>query len=158
MTAPNGPAQVAVIRAALKDAGLKPDDVSYVEAHGTGTSLGDPIEINALGDVFGERSKDAPLLVGSLKTNIGHTEGAAGIAGIIKAALAIQHRQIPAHLNLENPNPLIPWDELPIKVPQSLTPWTAPEGGKLRAGSSSFGFSGTNAHVILEEAPRARHC
>ncbi|WP_088634398.1 type I polyketide synthase [Phaeobacter sp. 22II1-1F12B] len=154
MTAPNGRAQVAVLRAALKDAGLDPSDISYIEAHGTGTSLGDPIEINALGEVFGDRPKDAPLMVGSLKTNIGHTEGAAGIAGIIKAALALQHRQIPAHLNLENPNPLIPWDSLPIKVPDSLTPWVAPNDGKLRAGASSFGFSGTNAHVVLEEAPQ----
>ncbi|WP_238372611.1 type I polyketide synthase [Heliomarina baculiformis] len=153
MTAPNGRAQVAVLRAALKNAGLDPSDISYIEAHGTGTSLGDPIEINALGEVFGNRPKDAPLMVGSLKTNIGHTEGAAGIAGIIKAALALQHRQIPAHLNLENPNPLIPWDSLPIKVPDTLTPWVAPNNGKLRAGASSFGFSGTNAHIILEEAP-----
>ncbi|TYB85035.1 type I polyketide synthase [Oceaniovalibus sp. ACAM 378] len=153
VTAPNGRAQVAVLRAALKDAGLEPSDISYVEAHGTGTSLGDPIEINALGEVFGDRPHETPLLVGSLKTNIGHTEGAAGIAGIIKAALALQHRQIPAHLHFETPNPLISWDTLPIHIPVRLTPWEAPESGKLRAGASSFGFSGTNAHIILEEAP-----
>jgi len=153
LTAPNGPAQEAVIKAALANAGLKPADIGYIEAHGTGTSLGDPIEMKALGGVFGTRAPGAPLMVGSVKTNIGHTEAAAGVVGVIKAVLALQHRAIPPHLHLRQPNPLIAWDRYPIVVPTTLTPWAAPEGGRRRAGVSSFGFSGTNAHVVLEEAP-----
>ncbi|MEO1458868.1 MAG: acyltransferase domain-containing protein, partial [Pseudomonadota bacterium] len=153
MTAPNGRAQTAVLRAALDDAGLKPRDVNYIEAHGTGTSLGDPIELNALGEAYGDRPADEPLHVASVKTNIGHTEGAAGIAGVIKTAMAMRAREIAPHLNLETPNPLIPWDSLPVEVPLALTPWQAPAEGRLRAGVSSFGFSGTNAHLVMEEAP-----
>lgn len=153
LTAPNGPAQEAVIRTALANAGLAPGDVSYVEAHGTGTSLGDPIEIKALGQVFGERPRAQALRVGSIKTNIGHAEGAAGVAGAIKAVLALQHAAIPPHLHLRRPNPLIPWDQLPVTVPTALTPWDTPAGVPRRAGVSAFGFSGTNAHVVLEEAP-----
>ncbi|MEO0820505.1 MAG: type I polyketide synthase, partial [Pseudomonadota bacterium] len=153
MTAPNGRAQTAVLRAALDDAGLTPRDVNYIEAHGTGTSLGDPIELNALGEAYGDRPADEPLHVASVKTNIGHTEGAAGIAGVIKTAMAMRAREIAPHLNLETPNPLIPWDSLPVEVPLALTPWQAPAEGRLRAGVSSFGFSGTNAHLVMEEAP-----
>ena len=153
LTAPNGAAQVAVIRAALANARLAPEDISYIEAHGTGTSLGDPIEIKALGEVFGDRPKDQALMVGSVKTNIGHAEGAAGVAGVIKVVLALQHRAIPPHLHLRRPNPLIPWDSLPVTVPTALVPWHVPEGRLRRAGVSSFGFSGTNAHLVIEEAP-----
>jgi len=155
LTAPNGLAQEAVIRAALANARLKPEDIGYVEAHGTGTPLGDPIEIKALTQVFGRRPADTPLHVGSVKTNIGHLEAAAGIAGVVKTVLALQHGVIPPHLHLKNPNPLIDWGHGAITVPTQPTPWLAPAGGKRRAGISSFGFSGTNAHVILEEAPPA---
>ena len=153
LTAPNGAAQEAVIREALKNARLSPSDISVVEAHGTGTSLGDPIEVNALGRVFGDRDPDKPLLVGSVKTNIGHAEAASGVAGVIKTVLALQHRAIPPHLHLHNPNPLIPWESLPIRVPANVTPWESSDGVPRRAGVSSFGFSGTNAHMVLEEPP-----
>jgi len=152
LTAPNGPAQEAVIREALANGGVAPSEVGYVEAHGTGTSLGDPIEVRALGAVLGrDRSKDRPLFVGAVKTNIGHLEGAAGLAGLIKVVLALQHGQIPAHLHFQRPSPHIPWDELPLRVPTRLTPW--PDSNRRIAGVSSFGFSGTNAHVVLEQAP-----
>jgi acyl transferase domain-containing protein len=152
LTAPNGPAQEQVIREALFNGGLQPADVSYVEAHGTGTSLGDPIEVGALGAVFHEgRPIDQPLIIGAVKTNVGHLEGAAGIAGLIKVVLALQHRQIPANLHFDKPNPFIAWNELPLQVPTKLMPWQ-PAGKTRVAGVSSFGFSGTNAHVVLEEA------
>ncbi|MGZ4770127.1 MAG: type I polyketide synthase, partial [Ilumatobacteraceae bacterium] len=161
LTAPNGPSQVSVIRAALADAGISPGDVSYVETHGTGTALGDPIEAQALGAVYCEqrsriRSETAQpgerrLLIGSVKTNFGHLESAAGIAGLIKVVLSLQHREIPPMLHLVERNPYIPWDELPIDIPTVLTPWHA-AGGRRIAGVSSFGFSGTNAHVLIEEA------
>ncbi|AFZ28188.1 polyketide synthase family protein [Cylindrospermum stagnale PCC 7417] len=150
LTVPSGPSQEAVIRQALKNAGVKPNQVSYIEAHGTGTSLGDPIEANALGSVFGEREE--PLIVGSVKTNIGHPEAAAGIAGLIKVVLSLQHKEIPPHLHFQQPNPYIPWQQLPIKVPSELTPWSTVNQQRF-AGLSSFGFSGTNAHIILSEAP-----
>ena len=153
LTVPNGPAQQAVIRSALQSARLSPDQISYVEAHGTGTALGDPIEMGALGAVFGpQRPPGGPLVVGSVKTNIGHAEAAAGIAGVIKTILALQHAEIPPHLHFAEPNALIQWDALPIVVPTERTPWPVGERPR-RAGVSSFGFSGTNAHVILEEAP-----
>jgi myxalamid-type polyketide synthase MxaB len=153
LTAPNGPAQEAVIREALANGGVAPHEVSYVEAHGTGTVLGDPIEVGALAAVFGPgRSADTPVIIGSTKTNIGHLETAAGIAGLIKTALALQHGEIPPHLHLQQPNPHIPWDEIPIMVPTARTVWQPPTGRRI-AGVSSFGFSGTNAHVVVEEAP-----
>ena len=153
LTVPNGPSQQAVIRTALANAGVAPNQVSYVEAHGTGTSLGDPIELRALAAVLGQgRSPDQPLIVGSAKTNIGHLEAAAGVAGLIKVVLALQHQEIPPHLHLHNPNPYIPWAELPIKISTELTPWSSPNGSRI-AGLSSFGFSGTNAHLVVEEAP-----
>lgn len=153
LTVPNGPAQQAVIRKALESAGVEPGQVSYVEVHGTGTSLGDPIELRALGAVLGKgRSPSQKLIVGSAKTNIGHLESAAGVAGLIKLVLALQHEDIPPHLHLKNPNPHIPWAELPIQIPTELTHWSAAQGARI-AGLSSFGFSGTNAHVIVEAAP-----
>jgi acyl transferase domain-containing protein/NADPH:quinone reductase-like Zn-dependent oxidoreductase/acyl carrier protein len=153
LTAPNGPSQESVICDALANAAVSPRDVSYVEAHGTGTSLGDPIEVQALGAVFGPGRETArPLLIGSLKTNVGHLEAAAGVSGLIKVALALQHREIPQHLHFREPSPHIPWDRLPMKVTSERESW-APLHGKRIAGVSSFGFSGTNAHVVLEEAP-----
>lgn len=155
LTAPNGPAQEAVVHAALKQAGVKPAEVDYVECHGTGTRLGDPIEVQALGSVLAEgRSADNPVILGSVKSNIGHTQAAAGVAGLIKTVLAMQHQRIPQNLHFTTPNPLISWDTLPVKVADKAIPW--PAGDKPRiAGVSAFGWSGTNAHVILEEAPRA---
>lgn len=153
LTAPNGPSQVAVIRQALANAGLKPFQVSYVETHGTATSLGDPIEVQALGEALGQGRDDArPLLIGSVKTNIGHLETAAGIASLVKVVLALQHREIPPHLHLKTPNPFVRWEELPIAIPTECIPWTVDDGSRI-AGVSSFGFSGTNAHIVLEEAP-----
>ncbi|MEK7327740.1 MAG: polyketide synthase, partial [Chloroflexota bacterium] len=148
LTAPNGPSQVAVIREALANGGVSPLDVTYIETHGTGTSLGDPIEVQALGAALGE-GRTEPLMIGSVKTNIGHLEAVAGVAGIIKVVLALQHKEIPPHLHLKTPSSHIPWADLPITIPAELTPWT----GKRLAGVSSFGFSGTNVHIVLEEAP-----
>ena len=155
LTAPNGPSQEAVIRAALKHAGVLPSQVSYVEAHGTGTPLGDPIEVNALSAVLHEgRDASATLTLGSVKTNIGHLEAAAGVAGVIKTVIALQRKEIPPHLHYSTPNPYIDWAAMPMQVPSSPVPWV-PIDGRLVAGVSSFGFSGTNAHVILEAAPEA---
>lgn len=152
LTAPNGPAQQAVVRAALADAGLTPAMVSYVEAHGTGTALGDPIELQALGAVFdATRLAGSPLVVGSVKTNLGHLEATAGIAGLIKLVLMLQHKQIPASLHFTTPSPQIPWDALSLRVPTTLEPWVS--AVPRVAGVSSFGFSGTNAHLVLAEAP-----
>lgn len=153
LTAPNGQAQATVITQALQNAKVTPDQIQYVEAHGTGTPLGDPIEVMALGKVLGaHRSADNPLRVGSVKTNFGHLESAAGIAGLMKVVLSLQHQQIPAHLHFKTPNAHIPWQDLPIEVPTELIDWET--AGDLRlAGVSSFGMSGTNAHIILEEAP-----
>ncbi|WP_191761877.1 type I polyketide synthase [Komarekiella delphini-convector] len=151
MTAPNGSAQEALIRKALENAKVKPNEIQYIEAHGTGTALGDPIEVFALEKVLCQgRSKDNPLMIGSVKTNIGHLEAAAGIASLIKVVLSLQHQQIPPHLHFHKPNPYIPWDRLPIVVPRELTPWST-QGQRL-AGVSAFGMSGTNVHLIVEEA------
>lgn len=153
LTAPNGVAQERVIRAALKNAGLKPADIDYVEAHGTGTALGDPIEIAAIGRVFAEaRSADQPLVVGSVKTNIGHLESAAGIAGVLKVLLALEHERIPPHLHASKLNPRIDWDKLPIRIPTSGEVWKRGHRKRI-AGISSFGFSGTNVSIIIEESP-----
>ena len=152
LTAPNGPAQEALIREALRDADVDPEDVGYVEAHGTGTSLGDPIELNALGRAYGrDRPNAAPLVVGSVKTNLGHLESAAGAAGVLKALLALRSGHIPAHLNFGRPNPHIAWPAMSLRVPAKPVDW--PEGAERIAGVSSFGFSGTNAHLILGAAP-----
>ncbi len=153
LTVPKGPSQQAVIRQALENGGVEPARVSYIEAHGTGTSLGDPIEVGALGAVFGKnRPQDQPLMIGSVKTNIGHMEAAAGIAGLIKAVLQLQHQEIPPHLHFKQPHPHITWDQLPLLVPTERSPWECAETSRI-VGVSSFGFSGTNAHVVLEEAP-----
>jgi acyl transferase domain-containing protein/SAM-dependent methyltransferase len=153
LTAPSGPAQEAVIRAALGSAGIRADDLDYVEAHGTGTSLGDPIELRALGDALRDgRPAERPVVVGSVKTNVGHLEAAAGVAGLIKVVLALQHETIPPHLHFQAKNPHVDWSVLPVRVPTAPEPW--PRGLRPRlAGVSSFGFSGTNAHVVVEEAP-----
>jgi acyl transferase domain-containing protein/NADPH:quinone reductase-like Zn-dependent oxidoreductase/NADP-dependent 3-hydroxy acid dehydrogenase YdfG/acyl carrier protein len=152
-TVPNRNAQENLIRQTLTRANVKPEEVDYVEAHGTGTSLGDPIEVRALAAVLGAgRTAENPLKIGAVKTNIGHLESAAGIAGMIKVILSLQHQQIPPHLHLKQLNTHINWDELPVSVTTQATPW--PMGNKQRlAGVSSFGASGTNAHVILAEAP-----
>ena len=157
LTVPNGPAQQAVIRTALADAQVAPAEVDYVEAHGTGTQLGDPIEIEALGRVMREgRLPDRPLFVGSIKTNIGHCEAASGLAGLLKTVAALRYGHIPPHLHFKTPNPGIPWDSMPLRVPTTAIDWS--RGPRVRrAGVSSFGFSGTNAHIVLEEAPASEH-
>lgn len=153
LTVPHGPAQQALIQQALEASRLTPDAVGYLEAHGTGTALGDPIEVNALGAVFGHSHRpDQPLLLGSVKSNIGHLEAAAGIAGILKVALALHHNQIPGNLHFQTPNPHIPWMEVPLRVVDALQPWPKPDTRRV-AGVSAFGFNGTNAHVVLAESP-----
>ncbi|HEY9825555.1 MAG TPA: amino acid adenylation domain-containing protein, partial [Stenomitos sp.] len=152
LTVPNGPAQQAVIHQALVDSGVEPHQVQYVEAHGTGTALGDPIEVQALAAVYGKnRPQNAPLRVGTVKTNIGHLEAAAGIAGLIKLVLCLKHQEIPANLHFQTPSSKIPWADLPITIATQRTPWPSGERPRI-AGLSSFGFSGTNAHLIVQEA------
>ena len=154
LTAPNGPAQQAVIRQALRNAEVKPVEVDFVETHGTGTALGDPIEVQALAAALGEgRGQDRPLTIASIKTNIGHLESAAGVAGLMKVVAALQHEEIPPHLHFKDPNPYIPWRDLPVRVPAVSIPWPTGERRRI-AGVSSFGFSGTNAHVVIQEAPK----
>ena len=153
LTVPNGGAQQRLITTALARAGLTGGDVDYLEAHGTGTALGDPIEVQAAGAVYGAaRDADRPLLIGSVKTNIGHLESASGVAGLIKVVLSLQHEMLPKSLHFETPSPHIPWDSLPVRVVDEAIPWQA-NGRPRRAGVSSFGFTGTNAHVLIEEAP-----
>ncbi|MFF2661922.1 beta-ketoacyl synthase N-terminal-like domain-containing protein [Kitasatospora sp. NPDC058032] len=148
LTAPSGRAQEDVVRRALSAAGVAASEVGFVEAHGTGTPLGDPIEVRALGRVLGAgRDPGSPVALGSVKTNIGHLEAAAGIAGFIKAVLTVHHGWIPPHLNLVEPNPHVEWADLPVAVPTVLTRW---EQERRIAGVSAFGFGGTNAHVVLE--------
>jgi amino acid adenylation domain-containing protein/non-ribosomal peptide synthase protein (TIGR01720 family) len=152
LTAPHGPAQQAVVRQAMEDAGVTANQISYVEAHGTGTALGDPIEVQSLWEVLKEnRLPENQCAIGSVKTNIGHLEAAAGIAGLMKAALCLQHRRLTPHLHLNRINPRIPLENMALVIPTSLQPWTTTNGSRI-AGVSSFGFGGTNAHVILEEA------
>ncbi|KAB8330057.1 type I polyketide synthase [Scytonema tolypothrichoides VB-61278] len=152
LTAPNPLSQRAVISHALENAKVQPAQISYVEAHGTGTSLGDPIELNSLKDVLVQgRSPDQPCWIGSVKTNIGHLEAAAGIASLIKVVLSLQHKEIPAHLHLEQINPYISIEGTPLSIPTTPQKWVTGKEPRL-AGVSSFGFGGTNAHVILEEA------
>ena len=153
LTAPNGPSQQRVIKQALKNANVSADQIDYVEAHGTGTSLGDPIEIGALAEIFSSvRTHEDPLKIGSVKTNVGHMEGAAGISGLLKVVLALQHKVLPAHLNCAEQNPHIPWDSLPFQITHQRQEWLSTDKARF-AGVSSFGFSGTNSHVILEQAP-----
>lgn len=156
LTAPNGPSQEAVLRDALADAQVDARMVGVVEAHGTGTSLGDPIEVNALAKVLGaQRDPAQPLVVASVKANIGHLEASAGVAGVIKMALSLQHGMVPAQQHFVEPNPFIPWDRIPVRVPTALEPWPAMHEGARIGGVSSFGFSGTNVHMLLEAAPAA---
>ncbi|GLW47204.1 hypothetical protein Stsp02_28660 [Streptomyces sp. NBRC 14336] len=155
LMAPNPQAQEAVLRDAYARAGVSPADVRYVEAHGTGTSLGDPIEAKALGAVLGEgRDPGRPCLIGSVKSNLGHMESAAGIGGLIKTALVLHHRAVPPTVHYRSPNPHIPFDKLPLRVADTLRPWPDDDAPAV-AGVSSFGFGGTNAHVVLEAAPPA---
>jgi acyl transferase domain-containing protein/NADPH:quinone reductase-like Zn-dependent oxidoreductase/acetyltransferase-like isoleucine patch superfamily enzyme/NADP-dependent 3-hydroxy acid dehydrogenase YdfG len=152
LTAPSEAAQERLLEAALTRAGLEPEAVGYVELHGTGTPLGDPIEAAALGRVLGAgRSGASRLAVGSIKTNVGHLEGAAGIAGLVKAALCVERRELVASLNFEQPNPQIALDELGLRVVEHREPW--PDGAGRAAGVSSFGVGGTNCHVLLSAAP-----
>lgn len=152
LTVPSERAQEALLTAALKNAGLQAEQVDYIEAHGTGTPLGDPIEINALSSVLAEqRDLQHPVLIGSIKTNFGHMEGAAGIGGFIKAALAVQKGKIPAHLNYAIPNHHIDWQSCGIQVVEQLQDWPEKEEQSLRtAGISAFGLSGTNVHILVQ--------
>ena len=153
LTAPSAMAQEAVIRQALRNAGVSPEQVGYIEAHGTGTSLGDPIEIEALTKVLGQPRSTGTTALGSVKTNIGHLEAAAGIAGLIKTVLALHHEAIPPHLHFRTLNPNISLTNTPFAIPTKVQPW--PTNGERRfAGVSAFGFGGTNAHIVLEEAPQ----
>jgi myxalamid-type polyketide synthase MxaB len=150
LTVPNKVAQTALIRQALQRANVSGDEVSYIEAHGTGTKLGDPIEVRALADALGKR--DTPLTIGSVKTNLGHLDASAGIAGLIKVALSLHHKIIPPHLHFKRANPLMDWDNLPFQIPLQATPWETNNVPRI-AGISGFGMGGTNAHAILQQAP-----
>lgn len=153
MTAPNGAAQEAVVRQALANAGIAPEAVDYVEAHGTGTALGDPIEAHALAAVLGpNRTGGNPLVLGSVKTNLGHLEAASGVVGLIKVVLALRHGIIPRHLHFQSLNPHIDWRGMPVEIALQATPWRASQKRRI-AGLNSFGLSGTNAHVVIEEFP-----
>ena len=155
ITVPNPESQMALIKEVYNKANVSPGEIQYVEAHGTGTPVGDPLEANAIAKVLAEGRKDGDkCIVGSLKTNFGHLESAAGIAGLIKTSLVLKNKQIPPHLHFKNPNPKIPFDELCIRVPTTLESWPDSQKTAL-AGVNSFGFGGTNAHVLLEEAPHA---
>ena len=152
LTVPHTPALEQVMQAALADAGVSPLQVDFLEAHGTGTAVGDPIELNAVASVYGEGRKDGDsLLIGSSKTNIGHAESAAGIAGLIKAMLALKRGVIPKHLHFHNPTPSIDWENSPLKVTTSTMDWPRRGNGPRIAGVNSFGISGTNAHLVVEE-------
>ena len=151
--APNGEAQKAVLREAYRRAGISPAEVQYVEAHGTGTRLGDPIEVRALGEVLAPgRHSGEKCVLGSVKTNIGHSEPAAGVAGVIAASLAIRHGVLPPTVHFARPNPLIPFGELPFEVRRQAGPWPQEQARRI-AGVSGFGFGGSNAHMVLEAAP-----
>ena len=151
LTVPSADAQVKVIEDALRQAGVAPAEVDYLEAHGTGTEVGDPIELNSAVEAYGPgRTPERPLLVGSIKTNVGHLEPTAGVAGLMKTLLAMRQGVIPKHLHFDNPNPRVDWENLPVRITDEKTDWPATNGRPPRAGISSYGWSGTNAHVIVE--------
>ncbi|MBT6274398.1 MAG: acyltransferase domain-containing protein, partial [Chromatiales bacterium] len=149
VTTPSGPAQRAMLQSALANAGLAPHQLDYIETHGTGTPLGDPIEVMAIARVLCE-DRSEPLYIGSVKTNVGHLDAAAGVAGLIKVVMSLQHQVIPASLNFSVPNPRIPWSEWPLRVPTEQVPWVS---DNRFAGISAFGMSGTNVHLIVGQAP-----
>lgn len=153
LTVPNGVAQASLLEQSLQAAGLNPEEIDYIECHGTGTSLGDPIEMEAISKVYGGR-KGYPLIIGTVKTNIGHLESASGVAGLIKTILAMQHQYISKQLHFHTLNPNIHLEAIPAQIPLEGIKWHSRGDKPRRAGVSSFGFSGTNAHVILEEAPK----
>ena len=151
LTVPNGPAQERVMEEALAQAGVSPSDVDYLEAHATGSQLGDPIELRAAAALYGKgRDAERPLLVGSVKSNIGHLEAAAGMAALIKTLLAMNQGVIPKHLHFENPNPHVDWEDIPVRVTSDNTDWPKVSGRRPLAGVNAFGLSGTNAHVLVE--------
>ncbi len=157
MTTPSQTGQERMLRLAYQDAGLSPSQVRYVEAHGTGTIAGDPVELTALGNVLSpDRPPGKDCYIGSVKTNFGHTEGAAGIAGLIKTALVLKHRMVPANLHLQELNPAIAWNDYPLVIPRELMNLVQ-DSEPAVAGVSAFGISGTNAHAVLTEAPRGEH-
>ena len=148
---PNGPAQMQVIEQALDRAGVVPGEVDYLEAHGSGSALGDAVEMNAAASVYGaRRGPDRPLLVGSVKTNIGHLECASAVAGLIKTVLAMDRGTIPKHLNLTEPSEQIDWERLPVRVTTEATDWPATDGRSRLAAVNSFAISGANAHLVLQ--------
>ncbi|MGD7201588.1 beta-ketoacyl synthase N-terminal-like domain-containing protein, partial [Ralstonia pseudosolanacearum] len=155
LSAPNGEAQQRLLSLALARAGLAPSEIDYIELHGTGTRLGDPIEYQSVADVFGGRAPDDPLWIGSVKTNIGHLESAAGAAGLVKTVLALEQARIPPLVGLKGINPLIDLDAIPARAPAHTVDWPARQAVR-RAGVTSYGFAGTIAHVILEQAPVAQ--
>lgn len=157
-TVPSGPAQQQLMAQTLKRSGVMPQEIDYVEAHGTGTPLGDPIEINSIGKVLGLVSqREQPIRVGSIKTNVGHLESAAGVMGVIKVLLALQNEALPATLHLKSRNTNIDWDSLRVEPVVQHTPWPRTEGAKRLAAVNSFGASGSNAHIIIEEGPVAKN-
>ena len=152
LTVPHTTALLQVMETALTDAGVQPSEVDYLEAHGTGTAVGDPIELDAVSDVYGRgRDSARPLLTGSVKTNIGHLESAAGIAGLIKAAMVLNRGVIPKHLRFHDPNPGFDWDSHPVQVTSDMMDWPRRNGQPRLAGVNSFGITGTNAHIVVEE-------
>jgi polyketide synthase PksN len=153
LTVPNPAKQAGLVRRALRSAEVAADTITYVEAHGTGTALGDPIEMRGLKEAFGPGRTTPACAIGSVKTNIGHLEAAAGLAGLLKVVLALQAKTIPASLNFETLNPHLSFEGSPFRVATEAAPWPRPVGAPRRAGVSSFGSGGSNAHVILEEAP-----